>query len=151
MIKKLIIVTSVLFGTLPMSAEPADTYRVSCVKLSQSTECTDSFSETLRIDWSATCGEISINAIAVCSSTPGDSIGQIATNGLETNSGGNDTVDANTYCWCRMISPAVSKWVLARPAESAATCTSMCSRYCAGYMESYPDFRAGMFSTLMEI
>ena len=41
------------------------------------------------------------------------------------------------FCWCRMISPAVSQWVTAYSAQSTEDCLSGCSTYCNTFAQMH--------------
>ncbi len=43
----------------------------------------------------------------------------------------SDTVADNVFCWCMMVSPVVSKWVLRYEYSSGGTCLTYCARGCA--------------------
>lgn len=115
-----------------------------CVALNSSSRCTgspNSFSE--KVDWKATCNNIPITGVGVCSSTAGSKIGQTA----DSIAVGN-TTDVNTYCWCKMTIPAVSRFVYVSRMPSAAVCSADCALICVNNVISDASFRAGMFSNL---
>ena len=96
-----------------------------CVKLSSSTTCSTYSGISGQSNWSATCGGVSIQGVAFCGSQDGGSTG--ATTDAVTTS------DNNKYCWCKMVSPAVSSWVFYGDRESASNCARLCARICASY------------------
>ena len=113
-----------------------------CVKLTSSTTCNSSSGADGQSNWSATCGGIAIQGVAFCGSQSGGSDGK--TSETVTTS---LTSDDNKYCWCKMVSPAVSSWVfvyIARP--SAGNCASRCAAYCAAGVRYNSDFQPGLFS-----
>ena len=116
-----------------------------CVKLTPSTTCTSSSGAFGQSNWSATCGGIEIQGVAFCGSQNGGSIG--ATSESVTTS---STSDDNKYCWCKMVSPAVSSWVFNVSAESAGACAYLCAYNCAGRARSVSDFRSALFSGLSD-
>ena len=116
-----------------------------CVKLSSSTTCPDYSGATGQSNWSATCGGISIQGVAFCGSQNGGSAGA-TTDAVTTSSTSND----NKYCWCKMVSPAVSRWVFNLALASAGFCANRCAYYCAGIAQSSASFRSGLFSGLSD-
>ena len=100
-----------------------------CVALNSSTTCEANYGlYQNHPDWSAICTtngvSTPISGIGVCSSTKGSSY-QTATE-LDISS----TADDNKYCWCRMISPAVSHWISATSFASNDECSQNCAYEC---------------------
>ena len=116
-----------------------------CVKLTSSTTCTSYSGATSQSNWSATCGGIEIQGVAFCGSQKGGSAG-VTTETVTTSS----TSDNNKYCWCKMVSPAVSSWVFMYSISSAANCALNCASSCASYARNSPAFRSGLFSGLSD-
>ena len=112
-----------------------------CVKLTSSTTCTSHSGAYDQSNWSITCGGIEIQGVAFCGSQNGGSIG--ATTESVTIS---STIDDNKYCWCKMVSPAVSSWVFNYSDSSAGYCVNGCARNCAHYARYNSDLRSGLFS-----
>ena len=139
--KHLIIAGIICSATIP----PA--YAVTkCVKLTSSTTCTSHSGAVGQSNWSATCGGIEIQGVAFCGSQNGGSIG--ATTETVTTS---FTSDDNKYCWCKMVSPAVSSWVFYdESGTSASDCPYFCAMYCANVAKANPPFRSGLFSGLSD-
>ena len=136
--KHLIIVGIICAASIP----PA--YAVTkCVKLTSSTTCITSSSNGS--NWSATCGGIEIQGVAFCGSQEGASEG-VTTETVTTSS----TSDDNRHCWCKMVSPAVSRWVFAYDHDSAGHCAADCSNYCGFIVEESEPGRAGLFSGLSD-
>ena len=121
-----------------------------CVALNSSTTCTSNYSAyQYHTDWVATCTtngvSTPISGIGICSSTSGSSTGQTATE-LDTSS----TTDDNKYCWCKMTSPAVSRWVFPNVQAAADYCAQNCAFHCAHNVRSSAAFRSAMFSSLSD-
>ena len=114
-----------------------------CVKLTPSTTCTTSSGNGS--NWSATCGGIAIQGVAFCGSQNGGSMGTKSEN-VTTS----PTSDDNKYCWCKMVSPAVSSWVFGTPLTSAGTCADKCANSCMGIAQNFPAFRSALFSGLSD-
>ena len=119
-----------------------------CVNLSStSTTCAGNLSSSTGADWSATCTtngqSVDIKGIAVCTAaTTGRApVTRTATTTLSTNLG-------NVDCYCKMVSPAVSRWIFAIRQEN---CGSTCAAMCANVL-SYSDraMAKTMFSSLSD-
>ena len=116
-----------------------------CVKLSSSTTCTSSPDWAGQSNWSATCGGIEIQGVAFCSSQDGGSVGtksETVTTSL--------TSDDNKYCWCKMVSPAVSSWVFYFSRASAGDCAFYCANNCARGAHGISAIQSGLFSELSD-
>lgn len=119
-----------------------------CVNLSStSTTCAGNLSSSTGADWSATCTtngqSVDIKGIAVCTAaTSGRApVTGTATTTLSTNLG-------NVDCYCKMVSPAVSRWIFAIRQEN---CGGTCAKMCANVL-SYSDraMAKTMFSSLSD-
>lgn len=117
-----------------------------CVKLSSSTTCSYVNPGTYVVDWTSNCTSsgtsVAISGISQCSSTSGSSVGQKAT-ALKISGGTDDK-----YCWCKMVSPAVSSWVFRYDNASASDCAINCALNCARSAAINASFRSAMFSGL---
>ena len=122
------------------------TYAVTkCVKLTSSTTCTSYSGGYNQSNWSATCGGIEIQGVALCGSQDGGSTGTKSEN-VTTSS----TSDDNKNCWCKMVSPAVSSWVFNRSGSAAGYCATNCASNCAFYAQINSAFRSALFSGLSD-
>ena len=120
-----------------------------CVALNSSTTCATDYTQyQKRTDWAATCTtngvSTPISGIGICSTTRGSDY-QTATL-LYTSS----TSDANNYCWCRMISPAVSRWVFNSLHSTAGDCAHACALLCADIVRTSAAFRSALFGSLSD-
>ena len=117
-----------------------------CVKLSSSTTCSYVNPGTYVVDWTSNCTSsgtsVAISGISQCSSTSGSSVGQKAT-ALKISGGTDDK-----YCWCKMVSPAVSSWVFNRDYGSASSCANGCASNCAYRAALAVSVRSALFSGL---
>ena len=117
-----------------------------CVKLSSSTTCSYVNPGTYVVDWTSNCTSsgtsVAISGISQCSSTSGSSVGQKAT-ALKISGGTDDK-----YCWCKMVSPAVSSWVFLAALGSASACAHDCAYACAYSAANSASFRSALFSGL---
>ena len=114
-----------------------------CVKLTSSTTCTNASGSGS--NWSATCGSIEIQGVAFCGSQDGGSAGtksETVTTSL--------TSDDNKHCWCKMVSPAVSSWVLSHSTSSAGYCARYCATICADGARYNASFWSALFSGLSD-
>ncbi len=100
-----------------------------CVYLDNDTRC--SAKSHTSSDWSATCDEIEISGVAFCGSDGGDIAGEV--NASETSTD-------NKYCWCKMVSPAVSDWQFERQFSSASDCLTTCTTACSGILSINTDW-----------
>ena len=133
----------------PANAVPAPAAQVTkCVKLTSSTTCSYLNPGDNVVDWTSNCTSsgtsVAIRGISQCSSTSGSSAGQTATS-LEVSGGTNAK-----YCWCKMISPAVSSWVFANARGTASACASRCAINCADFAASNASFRSALFNYLTD-
>ena len=120
-----------------------------CVALNDSTTCISSPTQyQYHTDWAAICTtngvSIPISGIGICSSTQGAGY-QTATE-LDTST----TSDDNRHCWCKMTSPAVSRWVFTASAPSAGACAQSCTAACATHVQGVASCRSVMFSSLSD-
>ena len=132
-----------------ISAAPAHAV-TKCVALNSNTTCTSDYSQYQNhTDWAATCTtngvSTPISGIGICSSTSDSSTSQTATE-LDTSS----TSDDNKYCWCRMISPAVSRWVFSNALSSGSYCAMNCANVCAHNVLIRAAFRTALFGSLSD-
>ena len=117
-----------------------------CVKLSSSTTCSYVNPGAYVVDWTSNCTSsgtsVAISGVSQCSSTSGSSVGQKAT-ALKISGGTDDK-----YCWCKMVSPAVSSWVFTTLTDSAFPCAHNCASSCAYRAALNASFRSALFSGL---
>ena len=137
----------IIAGIICVASIPSAYAVTKCVKLTSSTTCT-TFSGN-GSNWSATCGGIEIQGVAFCGSRKGGSMGA-TTESVTTSS----TSDNNKYCWCKMVSPAVSSWVFLYSRPSVGSCAYYCANSCANYSAYYAQsgsaFRSALFSGLSD-
>ena len=134
----------IIAGIICVASIPSAYAVTKCVKLTSSTTCT-TFSGN-GSNWSATCGGIEIQGVAFCGSRKGGSMG--ATTESVTIS---STSDNNKYCWCKMVSPAVSSWVFYNySSTTAGYCAYNCAYDCATGARNYSALRSALFSGLSD-
>lgn len=136
-----------LFGFGDVFAVPNNWGVVKCVPLSTSTTCTTTMTgPTNALNWVATCNNatdgisgISVSGVAGCSNASGGTSDTLST---------SSTVNDNRHCWCKMTSPAVSKWVYMSLMSGYSDCATNCSYMCANQLKSDSTFRAAMFGNM---
>ncbi len=99
------------------------------------------------IDWVGTCTDGStFNGLAGCSNVAGavqyETISKLTLQNSSTDNSGN------RYCWCRMVSPAVSDWVYLADFGDSADCSYWCSFQCGNSYRHQPGLNAAIVSTL---
>ena len=132
-------------GLICMATIPPVSAVTKCVKLSSSTTCSNYSGATGQSNWSVTCGGVSVQGVAFCGSQSGGSQGATSTTVTISS-----TVDNNKYCWCKMVSPAVSRWVFHGAVTSAGYCANRCAHSCALYAQANASFRSAMFGSLSD-
>ena len=129
-----------------------------CVALGSRTTCEAprglSESPTGKADWSLTCTtnreSVTVKGIGVCSSVSGRTaspVDSLITSTCISSSSCPLSGDA-VYCYCRMVSPALSQWVAI---ELAFNSESLCLQNCAAtryqYLIDDRAVRTALFST----
>ena len=127
-----------------------------CVALGSGTTCaaTGKLSQppTGLADWELTCTtnreSVTVKGIGVCSpvsgttSSPVDSLPTTCISSSSCPEGGA------VYCYCRMVSPALSQWVaLQMSFASESTCLQNCASTCYQYLIDDRTVRTALFST----
>ena len=136
----------IIAGIICVASIPPAYAVTKCVRLSSSTTCVRPYSSTGQSNWSATCGGIKIQGVAFCGSQKGGSAGA-TTESVTTSS----NPDNNKYCWCKMVSPAVSSWVFYNySSTSAGYCAYNCAYDCATGARNYSALRSALFSGLSD-
>ncbi len=145
--KKHLILAGV-FSVAIVQSQPAMAV-TKCVALNGSTTCTHEDPGNNVADWTSTCTtngvRTPIKGIGICSANAGSAKGATATE-LEMSS----TADDNLNCWCKMVSPAVSRWVSLSPLPSAGNCALYCARNCASLVNANASVRSALFSSLSD-
>lgn len=142
----------IVAGIICAASIPPATAVTKCVALNRSnTRCGQQTPPYNVADWTTTCTtnetEIQISGIGICSATTGTTsqMGKTATS-LNMSS----TAADNKYCWCRMISPAVSRWVFRWPMQSADDCSKECAKLCVWNGMQSSSYLSGMFGNLSD-
>lgn len=137
----------IVAGIMCVAAIPPASAVTKCVALNPSNTTWQSGSAN-GPDWDATCTtggvNIAVRGISVCSST--EPSGSVAMQ-LELSS----NPEENKYCWCKMTSPAVSRWVPYHDTyASAQKCFQDCSGFCTRYTVISDTMRGWFFSNLSD-
>ena len=146
--KKHLLIAAGLVGVVSIQSQSAMAV-TKCVALNSSTTCTsDSLQYQNHTDWAAACTtngvSTPISGIGICSSTKGTSQYATATE-LDISSTSGD----NKYCWCKMTSPAVSRWVF-YSIPSDLSCAQYCAGSCANGVRNFTAFRSALFGSLSD-
>lgn len=120
-----------------------------CVKLAANTVCTTSNDCYNTSDCTVSCNNVPVTIIGRCSSTSGTADSSVAAN-ISTSS----TTSNNIWCWCTLVSPVTTRWVLRFQYSSASYCASQCGRGCRNAMifdnDSDKSFRSTLFNNIIE-
>ena len=140
--------TLFLFALGAIMATPAIAVQ-KCVALQATENYTSAFGGTSDVrcaDWGATgaTNNITVEGVGVCSNNAGT---QATRDNLSFDV---SSTTNNKYCWCKMISPAISKWVYPGTSNtSEANCLKYCAASCAQAMtDSY--YRGYFFKNLKD-
>ena len=131
-----------------------------CVALGSRTTCaaTGGLSRppTGKADWSLTCTtngtSVAVSGIGICSSVRGTTASPVSSGDLTTST----CISAHScplsgdavYCYCRMVSPALSQWVAIELAfNSESLCLQNCAATCYQYLIDDRTVRTALFST----
>ncbi|MBR2393073.1 MAG: hypothetical protein IKB05_01110 [Alphaproteobacteria bacterium] len=91
-------------------------------------------------EWTLKSSNITIKGIGLCTGTSG---AVKETSDTLLNYGGG------YYCWCRMISPAVSSWFSSNFEDNDDyICATNCSLACAELVRDDAEFRSALFTTV---
>ena len=138
-IEKMILATTILAVTPALAA-------TKCVKLDTNTSCNYYNMEAgSGPDWRVMCGNVKVTGISSCTNISGTS-GQVRERVEPTTSSGED----NYYCWCKMISPAISKWVFSTSFQSSGSCAIYCGNECLEDLLHGGAFQRSLFSNLSD-
>ena len=143
---KILIVGAILCAITTTNAHAV----TKCVALnSSSTTCTYEDPGYNVVDWTSTCTtngvSTPIKGIGICSANKGSAVGATATE-LEMSS----TVDENLNCWCKMTSPAVSRWVFRASNTLGGNCARLCAYLCADGVQYFASIQSAMFGSLSD-
>ncbi len=132
-VKKFLAIFGFLVAAFVWAHESHATSYTFSILLSPSSTCTAGFSSRSISDWSATCSitqgltntDVGVNGIGMCASSSGV-IGDIADELILK-------LGYNTYCWCKIYDPIVTKWYFLRPYTGTTTTTAqgLCLRDCS--------------------
>ena len=108
---------------------------------------------TGKLDWSLTCTtnreSVTVKGIGVCSPVSGRTNSPVSSLASSTciSSSSCPSGDA-VYCYCRMVSPALSQWVAIELAfNSESLCLQNCAATCYQYLIDDQSVRTALFST----
>ena len=91
-------------------------------------------------EWTLKSSNITIKGIGLCTGTSG---------AVKETSDTLSIQGAGYYCWCRMISPAVSSWFYSSFEDNDDyICATSCSLVCAELVRDDAEFRSALFTTV---
>lgn len=68
---------------------------------------------------------------------------------VEKNLSGTDSLDQERrYCWCKMTSPSLSRWVFAIDERNSTDCATKCLSDCGSRMKDDNKLRIGVYSSV---
>lgn len=135
--KNKLLPTTILTTALSFLSSNTTLAAVKCVRLSTNSQC-----QAVALGnagWEGNCGA-SIEGVAICASSSGTTASSLTVSSDPTKNG---------YCWCRLISPAVSQWVYIGGMYHE-DCLVDCAAECAGGLASASTFRTRIFSNLSD-
>ena len=120
-----------------------------CVGLDSTKVCSGSISCYNVSGCMVDCGGESVRLVGRCSAMSG-----VADSTVVDDLQISETLASNAFCWCMMVSPVVSKWVLRYKYGSGSSCLKLCSRGCAnGFLYNSGtdmNYRQAVLGNLME-
>ena len=137
--KKLLTLTAVgaILATPAMAVQK-------CVALSSDLTCTNYSSYGRTPDWfSVFDNGLTILGVAFCSYKQGTTYQVV--NEIYSSADKEDI-----HCWCKMISPAISKWVYTTAGLDEDNCNRFCIEYCGRYAGHVSGFKTAMFNSLSD-
>ena len=135
----------IIAGIICSATIPPATAVTKCVNLSADTKCTTSSIVSYDADWTATCNGVQIQGVVY----PGVvKSGAIA--GSVADSTGPASESSAATCYCKIISPVVSRWVIGHPNASSDACAGWCGRIIVDTEGNGNAFRTAIFSNLSD-
>ena len=85
-----------------------------------------------RVDWTIVYPHITIRGLGVCSDQAGEygDVTDVLRAGFLQYDPSGLYGATNTYCWCRVISPAVSSWIMYEDYGDPEACIELCATDC---------------------
>lgn len=109
---------------------------VKCIALGSSSTCEYIEPGQWQSDWASMCNGIEVSGVSVCANFENN---EITGNGVVINTvWKNSDPGKNRACFCKIVSPVVSRWVYAETFEDADgqsgfyRCAQWCQQSCAG-------------------
>ena len=139
--KNKLLPTTILTTVLSLLSSNTTLAAVKCVQLNTNSQC--QATALGKAGWSGDCGtrdRLPVVGVAICASSRGTTASSLTVSSDPTNNG---------YCWCRLISPAVSQWVYT-VGMYHEDCLVDCAAECAAELASDSTFRTRIFSNLSD-
>lgn len=102
------------------------------------------------LDWKWVFPNLTIRGIGVCAATVGE-LGDVSDSLTMSLSGllSGDYKTNNFYCWCRMLSPALSDWVAyGSESDDPEECVMRCADDCGIGFVYDPELKSAMLDSL---
>ncbi len=114
-----------------------------CVQLNANTAGASAVNTEWQSDWTVTeANGVKLLGVGVCASTGTNTTVQGTVTTSLSYSGGRHS------CWCRMVSPAVSKWAFYLYYVDVEQCAQRCNFRCGEYAQQNAVFRAALFNSI---
>lgn len=140
--KNKLLPTTILATVLSLLSSNTTLAAVKCVQLNTNSQC--QAAALGKAGWSGDCGtrdRLPVEGVAICASSSGTTASSLSVSPDPTKNG---------FCWCRLISPAVSQWVYSGLAAYHEDCLGDCAEECAASLASDSTFRTRIFSNLSD-
>ena len=112
-----------------------------CISLLPTTTCKSGIVSAGYVDWSGT---------ATCATTPADNNEIQNAIYVSTSTVAENAVATNTICFCRLVSPVVSKYVWAYSYASQMACAQGCAIKCSDdFVTTNSSLRTNILSNLL--
>ncbi len=132
-----------IIGVFAITAIPA-LGATRCIKLNGNTTC-DAPTST-KSEWGMTCAPaIKVQGVMFCSNQSAPSAGTPAETLTVSPAA---YASQNQYCYCKMVAPAVSRWIYVATFSTYDDCYTNCAAKCADRAVDYISVRNTMFSVL---
>ena len=90
---------------------------VQCIKMDTSACVPDSGDTRGSSDWAIACDDTYVSGVSACSAS--------------WKAGVVWTTGSNVYCYCRVVSPFLTPWIMTHQFSSEVNCIESCSTECA--------------------
>ncbi|MBQ2858923.1 MAG: hypothetical protein IJE82_00995, partial [Alphaproteobacteria bacterium] len=122
-----------------------------CISLLPTTTCKSGIVSAGYVDWSGTASTgLKYSGTATCATTPADNNEIQNAIYVSTSTVAENAVATNTICFCRLVSPVVSKYVWAYSYASQMACAQGCAIKCSDdFVTTNSSLRTNILSNLL--